>query len=143
MLKGFRFLNIYSVGRLGEVEEIANLAAYMVSDYASWLNGDTITFDGGEFNALAGEFNALRKGMFVKMIHKCQEIQIRLLSDSLAFVHEKYFWENLWAQWVIKKWSSLRFFGAPSRKLRIPSRQYMNVIDIFGVKKCESIINRR
>lgn len=49
------------VGRLGEIEEIANLASYVVSDYASWLNGDTITFDGGEFNALAGEFNALRK----------------------------------------------------------------------------------
>lgn len=48
------------VGRLGEIEEIANLASYVVSDYASWLSGDTITFDGGEFNALAGEFNALR-----------------------------------------------------------------------------------
>ena len=48
------------VGRLGETEEIANLASYMVSDYASWLNGETVTFDGGEFNALAGEFNQLR-----------------------------------------------------------------------------------
>ena len=47
-------------GRLGEIEEIANLASYVVSPYASWLTGDTITFDGGEFNALAGEFNALR-----------------------------------------------------------------------------------
>ena len=47
-------------GRLGQIEEIANLASYVVSDYASWLSGDTITFDGGEFNALAGEFNALR-----------------------------------------------------------------------------------
>lgn len=48
-------------GRLGEVAEIANLASYLVSDYASWLTGDTITLDGGEFNALAGEFNMLRK----------------------------------------------------------------------------------
>jgi len=47
-------------GRLGEIEEIANLASYVVSPYASWLTGDTITFDGGEFNALAGEFNSLR-----------------------------------------------------------------------------------
>ena len=46
---------------MGEIEEIANLASYMCSDYASWLNGDTITFDGGEFNALAGEFNMLRQ----------------------------------------------------------------------------------
>lgn len=26
-------------GRLGTVEEIANLAAYLCSDYASWING--------------------------------------------------------------------------------------------------------
>lgn len=26
-------------GRLGTVEEIANLAAYFCSDYASWVNG--------------------------------------------------------------------------------------------------------
>ncbi len=37
------------VGRLGEVEELANLACYMVSDYSSWLNGSIIDFDGGEF----------------------------------------------------------------------------------------------
>lgn len=48
-------------GRLGTVEEIANLASYMVSDYSSWMSGDTVTLDGGEFNALAGEFNALRR----------------------------------------------------------------------------------
>ena len=28
------------VGRLGEVEELANLATYMCSDYASWLNAE-------------------------------------------------------------------------------------------------------
>jgi len=48
-------------GRLGETEEIANLATYMCSDYASWLNAETVTFDGGEFRSLAGEFNKLRK----------------------------------------------------------------------------------
>jgi len=49
------------VGRLGEVEEIANLATYMCSDYASWLNTESVTFDGGEFRSLAGEFNQLKK----------------------------------------------------------------------------------
>jgi len=48
-------------GRLGEVEEIANLATYMCSDYSSWLNSESVTFDGGEFRSLAGEFNQLRK----------------------------------------------------------------------------------
>jgi len=49
------------VGRLGQVEEFANLAAYLVSDYSSWISGEVVTFDGGEFNALAGEFNGLRQ----------------------------------------------------------------------------------
>ena len=30
-------------GRLGEVQEIANLACYMVSDYASWMSGSVST----------------------------------------------------------------------------------------------------
>jgi len=48
-------------GRLGEIEEIANLATYLCSDYASWINAETVTLDGGEFRSLAGEFNKLRK----------------------------------------------------------------------------------
>merc|ERR1712029_1218818 len=48
-------------GRLGEIEEIANLATFLCSDYASWINSDTITLDGGEFRQLAGEFNKLRE----------------------------------------------------------------------------------
>jgi len=48
------------VGRLGEIEEIANLATFMCSDYASWINAETVTLDGGEFRSLAGEFNKLR-----------------------------------------------------------------------------------
>merc|ERR1711997_1447983 len=35
-------------GRLGEIEEIANLATYLCSDYASWINAETVTLDGGE-----------------------------------------------------------------------------------------------
>lgn len=45
--------------RLGEPEELANLATYLLSDYASWVNGEIVTLDGGEAVALAGEFNAL------------------------------------------------------------------------------------
>jgi len=47
------------VGRLGEIEEIANLATYLCSDFASWINAETVTLDGGEFRQLAGEFNKL------------------------------------------------------------------------------------
>uniref|UniRef100_A0A673CRH7 2,4-dienoyl-CoA reductase [(3E)-enoyl-CoA-producing], mitochondrial n=1 Tax=Sphaeramia orbicularis TaxID=375764 RepID=A0A673CRH7_9TELE len=49
------------VGRLGKPEEIANLAAYMSSDYATWMSGAVIRFDGGEYVSMAGEFNDLRR----------------------------------------------------------------------------------
>ncbi|XP_045056392.1 2,4-dienoyl-CoA reductase [(3E)-enoyl-CoA-producing], mitochondrial isoform X3 [Desmodus rotundus] len=48
-------------GRLGTVEELANLAAFLCSDYASWINGAIIRFDGGEEVFISGEFNSLRK----------------------------------------------------------------------------------
>ncbi|XP_065064162.1 2,4-dienoyl-CoA reductase [(3E)-enoyl-CoA-producing], mitochondrial-like [Rhopilema esculentum] len=44
--------------RIGTREELANLVAYMVSDYSSWMNGEVVVLDGGEFRALAGEMNA-------------------------------------------------------------------------------------
>ena len=77
-------------GRLGSVNELSNLACYLVSDYASWITGSVrnnsktsrdhticvylqadvtcrvfvrlqvFKFDGGEFNSMAGEFNELR-----------------------------------------------------------------------------------
>lgn len=47
--------------RLGEVDELANLACYLVSPYASWITGETITFDGGERVFMSGEFNALKQ----------------------------------------------------------------------------------
>ncbi|KAI4873972.1 hypothetical protein NFI96_009475 [Prochilodus magdalenae] len=47
------------VGRLGTPQEIANLAAYLCSDYASWVSGAIIRMDGGEYVFAAGEFNGL------------------------------------------------------------------------------------
>jgi len=44
-------------GRLGTKEELANLVTFLMSDYASWINGEIVAVDGGEKRALAGEFN--------------------------------------------------------------------------------------
>lgn len=44
------------VGRVGEHQELANLAAYLMSDYAAYVNGDVITIDGGEWMQNGGEF---------------------------------------------------------------------------------------
>jgi len=47
------------VKRLGEIEELANLASYMCSDYSNFLNGEIIVFDGGERRKNSGMFNTL------------------------------------------------------------------------------------
>ncbi len=49
------------VGRPGNPEELANLAAYLISDYAGYINGEVVTIDGGEWLNGAGEFNSLNK----------------------------------------------------------------------------------
>lgn len=46
-------------GRVGEHQELANLAAYLISDFSSYVNGEVITIDGGEWLKGAGEFNYL------------------------------------------------------------------------------------
>ena len=45
------------VGRFGHHQELANLAAYLVSDFAAFVNGEVVTIDGGEWLYGAGEFN--------------------------------------------------------------------------------------
>lgn len=47
------------VGRVGEHQELANLAGYLMSDYSAFVNGEVITIDGGEWLKGAGEFNNL------------------------------------------------------------------------------------
>jgi NAD(P)-dependent dehydrogenase (short-subunit alcohol dehydrogenase family) len=45
--------------RFGTVEELANLAAFLVSDGSGYINGEVIRMDGGEFLQGAGEFSSL------------------------------------------------------------------------------------
>jgi len=45
--------------RVGQQEELANLAAFLISDYAGFINGEVITIDGGEWLQGAGQFNAM------------------------------------------------------------------------------------
>lgn len=47
------------LNRVGEHQELANLAAYLVSDFSSYVNGEVITIDGGEWLKGAGQFNIL------------------------------------------------------------------------------------
>jgi len=45
--------------RFGTIEELANVAAFLVSDGSGYINGEVIRMDGGEFLQGAGEFSAL------------------------------------------------------------------------------------
>ncbi|GGF16165.1 SDR family oxidoreductase [Echinicola rosea] len=45
--------------RVGEHQELANLAAYLVSDFSAYVNGEVITIDGGEWLNGAGQFSHL------------------------------------------------------------------------------------
>lgn len=47
--------------RVGDHQELANLAAYLVSDFSAYVNGEVITIDGGEWLKGAGQFNLLEK----------------------------------------------------------------------------------
>ncbi|MCF6269260.1 MAG: SDR family oxidoreductase [Melioribacteraceae bacterium] len=47
------------LNRVGEHQELANLAAYLISDYSAFMNGEVVTIDGGEWLKGAGEFNML------------------------------------------------------------------------------------
>jgi NAD(P)-dependent dehydrogenase (short-subunit alcohol dehydrogenase family) len=46
-------------GRFGTPSELAELAAFMVSDATDWMRGEVITLDGGEWLQGAGQFNDL------------------------------------------------------------------------------------
>lgn len=45
--------------RVGDHQELANLAAYLMSDYSAYINGEVITIDGGEWLRNGGEFSHL------------------------------------------------------------------------------------
>jgi NAD(P)-dependent dehydrogenase (short-subunit alcohol dehydrogenase family) len=52
-------MNKIPAGRFGTPEELAELAAFMVSDASDWMRGEIVTLDGGEWLRGAGEFSDL------------------------------------------------------------------------------------
>ncbi len=47
--------------RFGEQKELADLATFLISDGAGYINGEVVTIDGGEWLKGAGQFNDLDK----------------------------------------------------------------------------------
>ncbi len=49
------------LGRFGRHDELANLATFLISDAASYINGECVTIDGGAWMASGGLFNGLTR----------------------------------------------------------------------------------
>lgn len=47
--------------RFGDHQELANLAAYLVSDFSAYITGEVVTIDGGEWLQDAGQFSNLSR----------------------------------------------------------------------------------
>ncbi|GLU56002.1 SDR family oxidoreductase [Dyadobacter frigoris] len=60
LAKKFSFENRIPLQRVGDHQELANLAAYLVSDFSAYITGEVITLDGGEVLS-AGQFNFLKE----------------------------------------------------------------------------------
>ncbi|MEE1884186.1 SDR family oxidoreductase [Pedobacter flavus] len=55
----FDFKKRVPLKRVGEHHELVNLAAFLVSDFSGYINGEVISIDGGEWLQGAGQFNGL------------------------------------------------------------------------------------
>lgn len=55
----FDFKNRVPLKRVGDHQELANLAAFLVSDFAGFINGEVVTIDGGEWLQGAGQLNGM------------------------------------------------------------------------------------
>lgn len=55
----FDFKNRVPLKRVGEHQELANLAAFLISDFAGYINGEVVTIDGGEWLQGAGQMNGM------------------------------------------------------------------------------------
>jgi NAD(P)-dependent dehydrogenase (short-subunit alcohol dehydrogenase family) len=51
--------NFNPMKRFGRHEELANLAAFLISDMSPYINGECVVIDGGQWLRGAGEFNDL------------------------------------------------------------------------------------
>ena len=50
---------LHPMKRFGRHEELTNLAAFLISDMAPYINGECVVIDGGQWLRGAGEFNDL------------------------------------------------------------------------------------
>src|SRR6266436_6589350 len=53
-------IRLNTMGRVGTMEELQNLAVFLISGGCDWINGETIAMDGAQALAMGGNFYQLR-----------------------------------------------------------------------------------
>lgn len=62
------FFGKIPMGRAGECEEVAEVAAFLASDRASYINGTDILIDGGLNGTSFGDYDALPKAQNARVV---------------------------------------------------------------------------
>ncbi|NVN84450.1 MAG: SDR family oxidoreductase [Rhodopseudomonas sp.] len=57
---GANTIRMNPMGRVGTMEELQNVAVFLISGGCDWINGETIAMDGGQALAMGGNFYQLR-----------------------------------------------------------------------------------
>ena len=68
------------MGRVGEMEELGNLATFLMSDGCNYLNGQTIAIDGAEY---------LTGGTFYRALASMKDEDWEAIRDSIKTTNEK------------------------------------------------------
>ncbi len=58
---GARTIAVNPMGRVGRMDELENLAVFLISGGCDWINGETVAMDGAQARAMGGSFYGLRE----------------------------------------------------------------------------------
>src|SRR5713101_51245 len=81
---GARTIARNPMGRVGKMEELQNLAVFLISGGCDWINGETIAMDGGQALATGGNFYELRDWSDADWIQARDQIKAQNEKDRAA-----------------------------------------------------------
>ena len=81
---GARTRAMNPMGRVGKMEELQNLAVFLISGGCDWINGETIAMDGGQALAMGGNFYQLREWSDADWKQAREQIQAQNEKDRAA-----------------------------------------------------------
>ena len=81
---GARTKAMNPMGRIGKMEELQNLAVFLISGGCDWINGETIAMDGAQALAMGGNFYQLRDWSDAEWIQAREAIKAQNEKDRAA-----------------------------------------------------------